>query len=166
MSGNLPKDYVRFNVLGEPRGKGRPKFTTRGGYARAITPETTASYENLIMLEYRRQCGTKRFEDSDMIGMRIIAYYGVPKSASKKKRLAMLDGSIRPTKKPDNDNIVKVVEDALNNVAYKDDKNVVDCVVQKYYSEQPQIIVEMWNAAQSKLKISLTRLFTSLLSGS
>lgn len=77
----------------------------------------------------------------------------------------MLDGEIRPTKKPDNDNIVKVVEDALNDVAYKDDKNIVDCVVQKYYSEQPQIIVEMWNAEQSKLKISLTRLLTSILSG-
>ena len=160
-----PKGYVRFSVLGEPKGKGRPKFTTRGGYARAITPEQTVSYENLIMVEFRRQCGTRRFDDNVMIGMRVVAYYGVPKSASKKKRAAMLDGEIRPIKKPDNDNIVKVVEDALNDVAYKDDKNIVDCVVQKYYSEQPQIIVEMWNAEQSKLKISLTRLLTSILSG-
>ena len=161
-----PNGYVRVNVLGEPRGKGRPKFTTKGGYARAITPEQTASYENLIAVEYRRQCGTLRFGDKDMIGMRIVAYFGIPQSVSKKKRAAMLDGEIRPTKKPDNDNIVKVVEDALNEGAYKDDKNVVDCVVQKYYSEQPQIIVEMWNAERSRLKISLTRLLTSLFRGS
>lgn len=165
-SNSKPNGYVRFSVLGEPRGKGRPQFTTRGGYAKAITPEATVSYENLIMIEYRRQCGTKKFRDDDMIGIRIVAYYGIPKSISKKKRLEMLDGIIRPTKKPDNDNIVKVVEDALNNVAYKDDKNIVDCVVQKYYSEQPQVIIEMWDASQSKLKITLTKLLTSILSGS
>lgn len=163
MNKSLPDGYVKFNVLGEPKGKGRPKFTTRGGYARAITPEQTVSYENLIMVEYRRQCGTRRFDDKDMIGIRIVAYYGIPKSVSKKKRKEMLSGDIRPTKKPDNDNIVKVIEDALNDVAYKDDKNIVDCVVQKFYSEQPQIVVEMWKANTSRLKTSLTRLIKSII---
>lgn len=150
-----PKGYVCFDVLGEPTGKGRPKFTTINGYARAITPKDTVTYENLIKVEYRRQCGTQRYGDDAMIGMKVTAFYGIPKSVSKKKREAMLNGNIRPTKKPDYDNIAKVVSDALNDVAYKDDKNIVDCVVQKWYSDKPRIEVKMWDASETTMKMSL-----------
>ena len=67
---------------------------------RTYTPDKTAAYENLVKLEYERQC-KERFPDNAMLDMRIVAYYGVPKSASKKKRRAMLSNEIRPTKKPD-----------------------------------------------------------------
>lgn len=156
-----PDGYVRFSVLGEPKGKGRPRFTKNG---HTYTPEVTVNYETLVACEYRRQCGEKRFGDDAMIGMRIVACYSIPKSTPLKRKRAMLDGLIRPTKKPDNDNIVKIVEDALNNVAYRDDKNVVDCIVQKYYSEQPKITVEIWNANYSKLKISLITLSQAIIS--
>ena len=151
----LPKGYVSFDVLGEPSGKGRPKFTTIQGHARAITPKATVTYENLIRVEYRRQCGTKRFDDDAMIGMKVTAYYSIPKSVSKKKRDEMINGIIRPTKKPDYDNIAKVVSDALNEVAYRDDKNIVDCVVQKFYSEKPRLEIQLWDASCSRLKIKL-----------
>ena len=32
----------------------------------------------------------------------------------------MLEGVIRPSKKPDIDNVVKVIADSLNKIAYKD----------------------------------------------
>lgn len=130
------KNEVRFTVLGEPYGKGRPRFNTKTGHA--ITPEKTVSRENLIAVEYRRQCGDFRFADDAQLDMRILAFYSVAKSDSKAKRERKLCGTIRPTKKPDMDNVVKLVADALNLVAYKDDTQIVDCQCRKFYSETPR----------------------------
>ena len=54
---------------------------------------------------------------------------------------------IRPMKKPDNDNIVKVVQDALNQIAYRDDVQIVDCQLRKFYSENPRVVVTIQEAA-------------------
>lgn len=137
---------VKFTVPGEPAGKGRPRFSRQGSYVRAYTPEKTIAYEDLVKLEYHRQCSAFRFDDAQPLDMRIIAYYSVPKSASKKKRQAMLDHIIRPMKKPDNDNIVKIVQDALNSISYRDDVQIVDCQLRKFYSEAPRVVVTIQEA--------------------
>ena len=54
---------------------------------------------------------------------------------------------IRPMKKPDNDIIVKVVQDALNQIAYRDDVQIVDCQLRKFYSENPRVVVTIQEAA-------------------
>ncbi len=74
---------VRFTVLGEPKGKGRPRFSTQTG--RAFTPKQTVNYETLVHTEYVVQCKGFRFPDDAMLDMRILAYYSVPRSASKKE---------------------------------------------------------------------------------
>lgn len=132
-------DKVKFTVLGEPKGKGRPRFSTQTG--RAFTPKQTVNYETLVHTEYMVQCKGFRFPDDAMLDMRILAYYSVPKSGSNKEKAKKLENIIRPTKKPDMDNVVKMVADALNQVAYKDDTQIVDCQVRKFYSEQPRIEV-------------------------
>jgi Holliday junction resolvase RusA-like endonuclease len=134
---------INFTVLGEPQGKGRPKFggKTKDGRTITRTPEKTVLYENLIATEYRRQVGSKKFEDNENLDMRVMAYYTIPASASKKKQKQMENGEIRPTKKPDMDNIVKVIADSLNQIAYRDDAQIVDCRIQKFYSLQPRIEV-------------------------
>lgn len=131
---------VTFTIPGEPKGKGRPRFTRTGSFVKTYTPIETASYENLVRVEYERQC-QKRFPDDAMLDMRILAYFSIPKSAGKKKRLKMLDNLIRPTKKPDMDNIMKVIADSLNHIAYKDDTQIVDAQVRKFYSEEPRVVV-------------------------
>lgn len=138
---------VKLTVLGEPRGKGRPR-TVRlpNGHSHTYTPDATVLYENLIVTEYRRQCGTARFPDHEMLDMRIAAYYSIPASASKKKQRQMEDREIRPIKKPDMDNVLKVVADALNSVAYRDDTQIVDCQIRKFYSRQPRIEVTILTA--------------------
>ena len=108
-------EKAKFTVYGEPKGKGRPRFNTKTGHA--ITPKDTVSYENLVKLEWQTAYGTESFPKEAMLDMRIKAYYRIPKSASKKKRAAMLAGEIRPTKKPDMDNVVKIIADSLNNLA-------------------------------------------------
>jgi len=128
-----------FIVPGEPQGKGRPRFARAGNQVRTFTPAKTAAYENLVKLEYERQCGGKRFGTDTMLVISIFAYYGIPKSVSKKKREQMIAGILRPIKKPDMDNVVKVIADSLNGVAYRDDTQIVTAVVEKYYAEDPRV---------------------------
>jgi len=141
---------VEFTVLGEPQGKGRPRFSKIGNYTKTYTPQKTAAYENLVKLEYERQCNGYKFDERDYLDLRIYAYYGIPKSASKKKKEEMITGLIRPTKKPDMDNVVKVIADSLNNIAYKDDTQIVDAMVRKFYSDSPRVRVVIQNIVRSK----------------
>ena len=135
---------VKFTVLGEPRGKQRPRVTRKGN---TYTPAETVQYENLVRIEYRRQCGDYRFPDDAALDMRIMAYYAIPKSASKKKRQEMLEHRIRPLKKVDCDNAVKIVADSLNMIAYRDDVQIVDCQIRKFYSSEPRIVVTIQEAS-------------------
>ena len=132
---------VRFVVYGEPQGKGRPKFSKVGDHVKTRTPDQTVIYENLIKTEYRSQCNGFQFPDQAQLDMRVMAFYQMPSSVSKKKRQQMLDQKIRPTKKPDADNILKVVADSLNQIAYRDDAQIVDTHVRKFYSDRPRIEV-------------------------
>lgn len=130
---------VKFTVLGEPKGKGRPRFVPQTG--RAITPKDTVNYETLVRMEYMAQCEGFRFPDKSMLDMRILAFYSIPKSATKKNRELMIKKILRPTKKPDMDNVVKIIADSLNQVAYRDDTQIVDCQCRKFYSETPRVEV-------------------------
>lgn len=130
---------VSFSVPGEPQGKGRPRFSCRSGRTITRTPDKTVLYENLIVTEYQVQMGSVRFPDDAQLGMSVWAYYSIPKSASKRKQEAMKAGTVRPTKKPDADNVLKCVADALNGIAYRDDAQIVSVIVEKFYDEKPRV---------------------------
>lgn len=132
----------RFEVPGTPVGKGRPKFSRAGAGVRTYTPEKTANYETLVKWAYASEyAGAPLLEGA--VRMVIMACYPVPKSWPKKKQEAALRGDIRPMTKPDADNIAKAISDALNGLAYRDDAQVVDLLVQKYYSDEPRVVVEV-----------------------
>ena len=143
---------VKFNVLGDPKGKGRPVFSRRGKYVSVRTPEDTVSYENLVKIEYRAQTDDFKFPDTSFLGMEINAYYSIPKSTSKKKALKMLAGEIRPTKKPDIDNVVKIIADGLNQIAYHDDTQITDIIVRKRYSDNPRVEVTITDLSEEFLE--------------
>ena len=62
---------VEFTVLGEPKGKGRPQFSTYGGRITTRTPKDTVIYENLVRMEYQRQCGKARFAEKAMLKVEV-----------------------------------------------------------------------------------------------
>lgn len=126
---------INFIVDGQPQGKARAR--TFYNFARneyqSTTPQKTKNYEDLIAWSYKIAGG--RHLGDRLVEVDISAFYEIPKSTSKKKRQAILDNGIRPTVKPDCDNIIKVVLDALNGIAYNDDKQVVSVRCQKYYTQ-------------------------------
>lgn len=131
---------VKFTVPGDPRGKERPRVPRQG---KAYTPQKTKNYEESVRWCYRSVAHGYMFPDNAMLDVKILAYYPIPKSVSKKKRNLMLKHIIRPTVKPDYDNIGKIVCDALNKIAFRDDSSVVDGLVRKFYSENPRVVVSI-----------------------
>jgi len=134
---------ISFWIPGNPKGKGRHKVAYRAGKIHTYTPDDTAVYENLVRYEFKRQCGNFKFGDDAKIKMSVSAHFAIPKSVSGKKGKDMLAGKIRPTKKPDADNIIKIIADSLNKLVYRDDAQIVEVHFQKHYMASPGVDVEL-----------------------
>lgn len=127
---------VMFMVPGKPQGKARARtfHHTDAGKNISMTPDNTVLYENFIKERYLAESEGMYLEAGTPVTLRIVARFLPPQSTLKKKRLEMLEGKIFPLKKPDMDNIIKVVADALNGVAYHDDTQIVLVQAKKVYS--------------------------------
>jgi Holliday junction resolvase RusA-like endonuclease len=138
---------IKIVVPGEPVPQGRPRFRMMGNHPSAYDPPKSRLYK----LKIKEQVSTPKSNKNSLemiLGIFSIAVYvyrQVPKSWNKKKRQLALDGTIRPTTRPDTDNYIKGALDALNGVVYADDSAAVDIIGQKFYSDNPRmeiVIVE------------------------
>ena len=128
---------VSFTVPGQPVSKQRPKFARQGRFVRAYTPEQTASYENLVMLSYCKD--GEPIKLSGAIKATIHAFFPIPKSVSKRKHAQMASNEVLPIAvRADADNIAKAILDALNGIAYDDDKQIIELHSYKFYSDYPR----------------------------
>ena len=126
-----------LTIPGKPLGKQRPRVLKTGV---TYTPKETVNYEAVVKALYiEKYAMEKPFEGP--VSVEIVALYQIPKSASKKRKEAMRRGAIKPTVRPDVDNISKIITDALNGVAYLDDKQIIECSVNKCYAEAPAVHV-------------------------
>ena len=64
-------------------------------------------------------------------------WLAIPVSWPKKKQASALDGTLRPTGKPDLDNVAKLLADALNGILWHDDSQIVALEVEKHYGASP-----------------------------
>lgn len=133
---------VKFKVLGEPKGKQRPRLCKIRGRSVVYTPKQTTEYEQKIRASYKRLISEK-FPKEAPLEIRITALFSIPKKFNKEQRKKALNGEILPKKKPDSDNIIKIILDALNENAYFDDSQVCGINFVKKYGETPQIIIEI-----------------------
>ena len=136
-------DTLHIRINGEPRGKQRPRFTKQG---RTYTPKETREYEAQIReaaLKAAAILGYAKPPADCPVSVHITSHCAIPKSWSRKKREAAQQGKIRPTVKPDVDNIGKIICDALNEIAYHDDKQVADISVSKRYAPTGEPYVDV-----------------------
>lgn len=133
---------IVFIVPGQPQGKGRPRVGKIGGHARMFTPEKTVAYEGLIAhAAHQAMQGRELITGAVAVIMNVRCQ--VPASWSKKKQGQALTGEIRPTTKPDQDNVIKAIFDGLNGVAWRDDVQVVEITSSKRYAPVPGVYVEI-----------------------
>lgn len=124
-------------IPGEPYGMPRPRFAFRTGAV--YTPTEAKAYKREVAYIWNTATAGEKYHG--LVRIDITAYFPIPKSATKSAQEAMRDGTRRPNRKPDGDNIDKIIWDALNGVAYDDDKQVAEWSGAKYYSDNPRVEV-------------------------
>lgn len=126
------KNEISFMIEGTPVPKGRPRHTRSG---HTYTPEKTREAEANVRAEYIEQCKGFMFPSDVPLNIHCNFYMPIPKGTSKKRKAAMHMGTEQPLKKPDIDNLLKLILDALNGTAYEDDKQIVRIAGRKTYTD-------------------------------
>lgn len=147
--------YIVFTVPGEVRGQGRPRtqiINSKDGksYAHIYQTNKDIDAKHNIQLYAKDALARKSYvmagPDGMGISVMVKIFVKVPRSFSKKKTEAALAGEILPQRKPDLDNVLKSVLDAMNGVVYRDDKEVTKTAVARYYAESDYLAVKVsWN---------------------
>lgn len=132
---------VFFSVEGKPLAKQRPKATRQGGFVRIYTPHKTKNYEEKIKQTYLNTIGNIKLEGA--LESEVTGVFPIPKATPKAIKDKMINGEINHTKKPDCDNMGKIVFDALNNVAYDDDSSICKTYINKIYGEEPRVDIKI-----------------------
>lgn len=127
-----------FEVSGPPRGQGRPRW----GNGRAYKAREDAAWEDRIAAAYW-QAYPEAPKYTRQVHVTVEAYLPIPQSASRASRLEMSGNKQPALKKPDVDNVAKSVLDALNGVAWQDDKQITLLIAQKLYSDHPHLTVRL-----------------------
>ena len=146
---SLP-DVLVIEVPGVPVPKGRPKFRsvhTKAGanFTTTYTPAKTRDYENLVKMA-AGEVMMGRPPLTCPLELELELHLPIPASWSKRKQAAAACGAIRHTKKPDADNCLKSVKDALNEIVWKDDSQAVRIVLSKHYATTARAIVRIKKA--------------------
>lgn len=131
---------ITFTIPGQPVAKGRPRFARRGAFVTTYTPEKTRSYENLVKMAAATAMEGRQ-PSAAPLALEVWLQLQIPVSWSLKRRAAAAAGIIRPTKKPDADNVLKGIKDGCNGIVWRDDAQVVMITIAKRYSEAPMAAV-------------------------
>jgi Holliday junction resolvase RusA-like endonuclease len=130
---------IKFVVYGEAVAQGRPRFARRGDFVQTYDPEKSRNYKSMVRLEALKVKPEKPLEGP--LSLVLYIYKSIPKSFSKKRYLDAVNGIIKPTTKPDIDNVIKGIKDALKAVVWRDDSQIVRIMAIKKYDEVPRIEV-------------------------
>lgn len=135
---------IQFTVYGDPVAQGRPRASTATGHVRMYDPAKSRDYKDYVRLASREFAPSQLL--SGALGIEVIAYRPFTSVIRKslKKAAAAEKGELLPLTKPDADNYLKGITDALKNVMWADDSQVVDATVKKRYSERPRIEISIW----------------------
>lgn len=128
---------VTIVLTGPPKGKERPRF----GRGRAYTAPATRAYEEALAWAGKASMGG-RPPLAGALSVQVTAFMDIPPSWPQWKREDARNNTLRPTGKPDCDNILKVL-DALNGIVWGDDAQIVGAWVRKMYDPTPRLVISV-----------------------
>ncbi len=131
---------IMFTIYGEPVPKGRPRFSTRGKFPVAYTPEKTKNYESDVGMMAKSAMGASEPLEGALEAF-IYVTFPVPASYSKKRTEACLIDSEKHTKRPDLDNVVKAVLDGMSDIVFLSDSQITSIHATKVYGEVAKVEV-------------------------
>ena len=150
------KMHIKFTIPGEPFGKLNMKPVIRAGHPTLVSPKNNVTYANRVLSCIMDQLSpshpegyqidTPIFSHTEQLMVVIVAYFGLEKKHYGKKGVnksgqLKLDRVVRPIKKPDCDNISKIVCDAIttSGMVWHDDSQIVHEIIEKVYDEIPRV---------------------------
>ena len=136
-----------FEVAGNPFAKQRAR-TLRTG--RSYTPKETVIYENLVKTSFAAKY-PEHVPTDKPVALCVLAVYPIPKSWSKKDKIKASEGVIVPARH-DIDNVLKIISDGLNGVAWHDDKQVYAAYAKKKYGDRPCVTVMFFDYDEDDMK--------------
>lgn len=129
-----------FEYFGEPVAQSRPKFSFKTGHA--YEQQKSKNYKDALRNYVQLHVQDKRMLEGPLT-FELNVFRSIPKSWSNKKKKLAEEGFIQPTGRPDTDNYIKAVLDALSGVLMKDDSQVTVIIATKTYRDQPGIRVKV-----------------------
>lgn len=146
---------IRMRILGEVVAQHRPRITTAGKFPRMYKVTSDIHYREKLYWEAKR-LDIKPVDRSIQMFVDLKVFRAIPKSFSKIKRESAIKGRIRPSTKPDIDNYIKQVFDALNGLIWEDDSQIVTVHARKFYDEIPRLELDI-NTVNSDAVFPLRR---------
>jgi len=139
----MSEPFVVVELLGHPRGKGRPRRDRlpNGGYVTHTDAKTREFEGNLQVAASQAMRGQAPL--AEPLRVVVEAAFPIPASWSGKRRGMALAGELAPAIKPDWNNLGGVT-DALNGVVWVDDRQIVSGTVIKFYSDRPRLVISVW----------------------
>lgn len=135
-------NVVQLVINEIPKPQPRPRITVRGKYAHAYEPKSITEYKRLVAGKYH-SVYKQKLPLTGALSVDVRFYRPIQKSISKVERQRRLLGQSLPTVKPDIDNYVKAILDALNGLAFKDDSQIAVLYARKIYSAKPRTEIEI-----------------------
>jgi Holliday junction resolvase RusA-like endonuclease len=135
--------YVTIDVKAIPQD--RPRACHRNGITWAYKTKRNKDFEKYIadqVIAAMDSEGVNMITDIPVY-LSVDIKKSIPKSWTKKKAKAALNGDILPTSKPDVSNYYKLIEDALNGILYADDSQIVAQQSSKSYHDTDIISIEV-----------------------
>jgi len=140
MSNNVIDYDYKLVVLGNPRAQGRPRARHAGRFIQIYDDPKSAKEKKKIEVIIQEQAPDKPLDCPLRVDLyfylpRPKGHYGTGRNAGKLKASAPLNH----TKKPDIDNLRKLIMDSLTGIFYRDDSLVCEGLTRKVYSDRPRI---------------------------
>lgn len=133
-------DKIQFEIPGDVQAQQRPKFSTFGKRVKAIDPKESRDYKSFVRLVASQYAPDTLI--TEPIKLTVDVYRKIPKDKQTGPKMKLIrEGKLRPTTKPDVDNLVKSIKDGLSKVLWYDDSQVIELVARKWYSENPRAVV-------------------------
>ena len=123
---------INLTIPMAPKAQKRDRITARGGFARSYKDKGQRLEEDKLLTMIMALAPPKPLDGP--ISLEIKAYLPIPKSKPRIWQAKAASGELRPTTKPDCDNLAKQICDVMQKVFFQDDKQVVSLSVSKHYT--------------------------------
>ncbi|RUL56477.1 RusA family crossover junction endodeoxyribonuclease [Lysinibacillus antri] len=131
---------IQFEIPGDVQAQQRPKFSRAGNGVKAVDPQESRDYKSFVRLVASQHAPDVLI--TEPIKLTIDVYRKIPKDKQTGPKMKLIgEGKLRPTTKPDIDNLAKGIKDGLSKVLWHDDSQVIELVARKWYSENPRAVV-------------------------